>query len=118
MSDIKYSDGTMLFRKKDNASTFYVLKEGNVELFDPDHNKILATLKPGASFGEQAILSGGVRSVSARAVGRVVCIEISADALKKMLEGSPGIIKPVFEALLLQLYMHNELRGQGHNYNQ
>ena len=88
-----------------------------MELFDPDENKILTILKPGASFGEQAILAGGVRSVSAKAKGDVVCMEISAEALKKMLENSPGIIKPVFEALLLQLYMHNDLRGKGYLYN-
>ena len=74
-------------------------------------------LKPGASFGEQAILAGGVRSVSARAKGDVICVQISAEALKKMLENSPGIIKPVFEALLLQLYMHNDIRSKGYHYN-
>ncbi len=117
MNDVKYSDGTFLFRKKDKATTFYVLKSGEVELFDPEYNKVLAVLESGASFGEQAILSGGVRSVSARAIGRVVCMEISAEALKKMLDGSAGIIKPVFESLLLQLYLHNDLRGKGLPFN-
>ena len=107
----------MLFKKKEKASNFYVLKSGEVQLFDPDKNKTLAVLKPGASFGEQAILAGGVRSVSAKAIGNVVCIEISANALKQMLENSPGIIKSVFEALLLQLYMHNDLRGKGYPFN-
>ncbi len=118
MNEIEYSDGNLLFKKKDKATSFYVLKAGEVQLFEPDQNKILAVLKPGASFGEQAILAGGVRSVSAKAVGKVVCVEISAEALKKMLENSPGIIKPVFEALLLQLYMHNDLRSKGYPYNQ
>ena len=117
MNSVKYKDGNLLFQKKDEATNFYVLKSGEVELFDPDENKILTILKPGASFGEQAILAGGVRSVSAKAKGDVVCMEISAEALKKMLENSPGIIKPVFEALLLQLYMHNDIRGKGYHYN-
>ena len=117
MTEVVYANGEILFNKKDTASNFYVLKSGEIELFDPDTNKKLAILEKGASFGEQAILAGGVRSVSARAIGEVVCIEISADALKKMLDSSSGIMKPVFEALLLQLYMHNDLRAKGYPFN-
>ena len=117
MKSVEYSDGEFLFKKRDKAESFYVLKSGEVQLFDPDENKILIVLKPGESFGEQAILAGGVRSFTAKALGKVSCIEISANALKVMLENSPGIIKPVFEALLLQLYMHNDLRGKGYPFN-
>ena len=84
MAEVEYSDGEVLFNKKDSATNFYVLKSGEIELFDPDTNKKLAILEKGASFGEQAILAGGVRSVSAKAIGNVICIEITADALKKM----------------------------------
>ena len=117
MAEVEYADGEVLFNKKDTAKNFYVLKSGEIELFDPDTNKKLALLEKGASFGEQAILAGGVRSVSAKAVGKVVCNEITAEALKKMLDTSAGIIKPVFEALLLQLYMHNDLRSKGYPFN-
>ena len=55
MADVTYKDGEMLFQKKDRAENFFVLKAGEVELFDPDTNKQIAILKPGASFGEQAI---------------------------------------------------------------
>ena len=89
MADVTYEDGEMLFQKKDRAENFFVLKSGEVELFDPDTNKQIATLKPGASFGEQAILDGGVRAVSAKAKGEVTCIEISAKALRKLLSSSP-----------------------------
>ena len=117
MADITYKDGEMLFQKKDRAENFFVLKAGEVELFDPDSNKQIAILKPGASFGEQAILDGGVRAVSAKAKGEVTCIEISAEALRKLLSSSPGIIQPVFEAILLELYMHNDLRIKGYPFN-
>ena len=117
MADVTYKDGEMLFQKKDRAENFFVLKAGEVELFDPDSNKQIAILKPGASFGEQAILDGGVRAVSAKAKGEVTCIEVSAEALRKLLGSSPGIIQPVFEAILLELYMHNELRIKGYPFN-
>ena len=117
MAEVTYKDGEMLFQKKDRAINFFVLKAGEVELFDPDSNKQIAILKPGASFGEQAILDGGVRAVSAKAKGEVTCIEISAEALRKLLSSSPGIIQPVFEAILLELYMHNDLRIKGYPFN-
>ena len=118
MADVKYKDGELLFQKKDSAENFFVLKVGEVELFDPDSNKQIAVLKPGASFGEQAILDGGVRAVSAKAKGEVICLQISAQALRKLLGTSPGIVKPVFEALLLELYMHNDLRIKGYPFNE
>ena len=104
-------------REQSQEAGFFVLKAGEIELFDPDSNKQIAILKPGASFGEQAILDGGVRAVSAKAKGEVTCIEISAEALRKLLGSSPGIIQPVFEAILLELYMHNDLRIKGYPFN-
>ena len=117
MAEVIYKSGDILFNKKDRAENFFVLKSGKVELFDPDSGKRIAVLSPGASFGEQAILAGGVRVVSAKAQGDVTCIEVSALALRKMLDSSPGIIRPVFEALLLELYMHNDLRTKGYPFN-
>ena len=67
MAETSYKDGELLFEKKDPAEHFFVLKAGEIELFDPDSNKQIAILSPGASFGEQAILDGGVRAVSAKA---------------------------------------------------
>ena len=40
MAEVEYSDGEVLFNKKDSATNFYVLKSGEIELFDPDTNKI------------------------------------------------------------------------------
>ena len=50
MAEVQYSDGEVLFNKKDSATNFYVLKSGEIELFDPDTNKKLAILEKGASF--------------------------------------------------------------------
>ena len=116
MADVTYKDGEMLFQKKDRAENFFVLKAGEVELFDPDTNKQIAILKPGASL-ENKNFRRGVRAVSAKAKGEVTCIEISAEALRKLLSSSPGIIQPVFEAILLELYMHNDLRIKGYPFN-
>ncbi|MFZ9812436.1 MAG: cyclic nucleotide-binding domain-containing protein, partial [Burkholderiaceae bacterium] len=116
-NEVYFAPDEILFQKGDPADRFYVIRQGEVGLFEPSTQKQIATLSAGNSFGEQAILVGGVRSVSARALGGVVCLAISAQTLKDMLEVEQGSIKPVFESLLLQLYLHNDLHARGHKYN-
>lgn len=116
-NEVYFAPDEILFHKGDPADRFYVIRQGEVALFEPSTQKQIATLTTGTSFGEQAILVGGVRSVSARAMGGVVCLAISAQTLRDMLEVEQGSIKPVFESLLLQLYLHNDLHARGHKYN-
>jgi hypothetical protein len=116
-NEVYFAPDEILFHKGDSADRFYVIRQGEVSLFEPSTQKQIATLSAGTSFGEQAILVGGVRSVSARALGGVVCLAISAQTLRDMLEVEQGSIKPVFESLLLQLYLHNDLHARGHKYN-
>lgn len=117
MSNVKfpqgnYTDGQVMFNKGDNAERFYMIQAGSVRMVDPDSGTDIAVLNTGDSFGEQAILSGGVRSASAIAKGDVTCLEITAEVLKRMLAQEPGLITPTFQALLLQLYMRNAMAGK------
>ena len=112
---LAYAPGDMLFAKGDPAEIFFVVTEGRVSLFEPSTGFEMAVLGPGSSLGEQSILMGGVHSLSARALDRVVCTTVRADRLRTILDQQPGVVKPVFEAILLQLSMHNELRSQGNN---
>jgi CRP-like cAMP-binding protein len=68
-------------------------------------------LNPGESFGEQALLAGGVRSAAAQSIGATTCLEITAQGLRDLLAKETGIATAVLEALLLQLYMHNAMRA-------
>lgn len=104
-----YEPGQVLFNKGDKADHLAIILEGEVEIFDPVDNKTIAVLGHGASFGEQAILEGGVRGASARAKDRVVCLEISTSPLRAILKADPGILTPIVESLLLQLNMANKL---------
>ncbi|MGA1471288.1 MAG: cyclic nucleotide-binding domain-containing protein [Burkholderiaceae bacterium] len=112
-NEVYFPKGQVLFEKGDKADFFYVLVSGKVALFEPSNQSFIANLEPGSSFGEQAILVGGVRSLSARAAEPTVCKAISAQTLGKMLDQEQGTIKPVVYALLLELYMSNDLKSQG-----
>ena len=116
-NEVYFAPGQLLFNKGDGADNFFVIRKGNVALFEPISQKEIAVLSAGVSFGEQAILVGGVRSVSARSVDGVICLALSAKTLRDMLEVQEGSIKPVIEALLLQLYLRNDLQARGHQFS-
>jgi CRP-like cAMP-binding protein len=109
-TEVHFKSGACLFQAGEPADKLFILKEGFVSLLDAVHHKPFARLHQGESFGEQAVLAGGVRSATAVADGDVVCLEITALGLRQMLQKESAILTPVFEALLLQLYMHNALR--------
>lgn len=106
---IEYEDGQVLFNKGDQAKHLAIILEGSVEVFDPADNKVLATLGVGASFGEMAILEGGVRGASVRAAGKIKCIEIRTEPLRAILKADTGLLVPTMEGLLLQQSMANNL---------
>lgn len=103
----RYPAGHVLFERGDAASTFYMIQSGQVDLDMPGAHGVLARLGPGDAFGEQAIFAGGVRSARAVVASDLACLEITADALRQMLGNQRSFLSPVFEALLLQLYMQN-----------
>jgi hypothetical protein len=109
-----FSEGSIIFKQGDAANEFYVISEGTVSLFDPTAPQPVAELGPGETFGEQSILIGGVRSLSAQASTEVRAVCVRADGLRLALEQEPGLIRPVFESVLLQLYLQNDLTSRGH----
>ena len=80
-----------------------------MEIFDPVGNIRLAILGAGSSFGEQAILEGGMRDASVRALGKVKCLEIKTEALRAQLIKDNGLLRQTIEGLLLQLSMCNQI---------
>jgi CRP-like cAMP-binding protein len=84
-----------------------VIVDGSVEIFDPEHDRSIAIIGKGSFFGEQAILQGGVRAASVRAVDHVTCLEIKTEKLRSLLSEDSGLLMPSIEALLLQLCMAN-----------
>ena len=109
-----YQSGEVVFSEGDPADVFFVIASGEVELRSEQEGSVLAQLGPGETFGEQSILMGGVRSLSAIARTELEVTEVRADLLRDALATSPGLIRPSFEALLLQLYLSNSLQLRGH----
>ncbi len=104
---VEYAPGDVLFHKGEPANHMAVIIGGSVEIFDPEHNRQIAVIGKGNFFGEQAILRGGVRGASVRALDKVSCLEIKTENLRTLLSADGGFLMPGIEALLLQLGMVN-----------
>lgn len=107
--EIVLQKGQVLFEAGAPANKLYLIQSGSVSMTGKD-GKIFATLQAGESFGEQAMLQGGIRGATAIASTDAVCQEITVDGLRDMLKSKSPIMIAVFEALMLQQNMHNDLR--------
>lgn len=111
--EVRFQPGERLFNAGDPADKLYVIQSGTVQMLDAKSGVAFASLGAGQSFGEQAMLPGGIRGASAQALDDVVCLQITAESLKQLLLAQSPVMVAVFEALLLQQSMHNALRRPG-----
>jgi ATP-binding cassette subfamily B protein len=86
LQEEEYEFGDILVRQGDPADAFYVLLSGRARVVKVDQNGneiVLATLKPGDSFGEAALAEGGTRSATVRCSTTVKVLRLNrADFLE------------------------------------
>lgn len=74
--------GEEVIRYADRGDFFYVIESGEAEVFRHDplsgEGRKVATLEPGAHFGEEALLSGGLRNATVRMSkpGSLLCLSV------------------------------------------
>ena len=81
---VRFSKGDSLFRAGDPADSFFFIVRGDVEVYvatDSRREVRLATLGPGSSFGELAMLSDRRRTADVRAASEAECLEVRFDDL-------------------------------------
>ena len=108
--EIKLEEGQVLFKAGEPADKLYFIQSGSIRMADKNTGAVFATLKEGDSFGEQAMLQGGIRGATALAGHDTVLLEITAEGLRGMLKTASPILTAVFEAMMLQQNMQNALR--------
>ena len=64
----EYKSTEYVFKKHAPAEGMYVILEGNIEIKDPESEKIFAKLHSGDFFGELALLDEEPRSATAKAI--------------------------------------------------
>ena len=110
--EIRLVEGQTLFKAGENADKLYFIKTGSIQMADKNSGAVFATLREGDSFGEQAMLQGGIRGATAIAGESTVLLEITAESLRSLLRTASPILTPVFEAMMLQQNMQNALRAK------
>lgn len=110
-TQVDYAAGDFIFLAGEPALDLYMVQAGTIELVSSKTNTAFASIGPGVSLGEQALVPGGIRGASARAASPVTVLKISAEDLRTLMNTNSKLLIPVLEALMLQQSMHNALRA-------
>lgn len=91
-----------IFWMGDLGTDFFVVRSGTIRLFLQDEGgkeKELATLGPGADFGEISLLDGSPRTATCRTLTPVTVLTLSRDAFFDFLERQPSAARHLLETL-------------------
>lgn len=90
---LEVPDGELLFREGDEATSFFVVVDGTLELLRHKEGREVAlrhTTK-GEAFGLFGLFSAQLRAASARAIGDCTILEISSERLQTLLAGDEAL---------------------------
>jgi hypothetical protein len=92
---------TEVVKAGETGDSMFMLLEGELRVRVMVHGKesILATLEPGESFGELALLDEGKRSADVVANVESTVLEISRSGLRKLFDEAPALAAPFTHAL-------------------
>ena len=88
-SEREYEGGEAIVRTGEPGNELYVLVEGEVRI--ERAGRTLARFRPGDVVGEVAVLDGRPRSADIVADGRVRCLAVSREALRRSIEAEPQV---------------------------
>ena len=94
--------GKILYMPEDTSEVLFLLKEGRIQLYriSPDGKKlVIATVGPGAIFGEMALIGQGMHNTFAEAIDKCVLYVMNRDDVERLLLTKPKVALRIFEAL-------------------
>jgi thioredoxin reductase (NADPH) len=106
----QYRDGEKLFQVGDRDFKFFVIKSGHIEIVDDsgDTPKTIAVLGPGEFTGDVSHLTGRPSVVSGIARGDCELYEISAEALRHILNQVPDLGDIILQAFIARRQLLRE----------
>jgi len=99
-----FEKGDVIMREGDDAKLFFVLARGTVSVEikvhgKSDRRKRVASIGPGLTFGEMALLDGGKRSADVVANERVICYGLGVEELHELSAEHPNIMITILSNL-------------------
>lgn len=111
VESIHYKKAERIFEQGDKGDALYLMRSGQIgiavrsksQVLDEAGETSVATLDPGDSFGEMALLTGEVRSASATAVTDVDLWRITKENFDHLIASSPSLTLAVSRLLAQRL---------------
>jgi len=99
-----FEKGDVIIREGADANLFFVLARGTVSVQirvpgQGDRKKRVASIGPGLSFGEMALLDGGKRSADIVADDKVICYGLRVQQLHELTAAHPNIMITILSNL-------------------
>lgn len=99
-----FDKGDVIMREGDPAKLFFVLARGTVSVEikvhgNSERRKRVASIGPGLTFGEMALLDGGTRSADIVANEKVICYGLGGEELHELSEEHPNVMITILSNL-------------------
>ena len=101
----------LIFREGDAPDRFYILLEGQVEIwkdYDTPYADILAVRGPGACFGEMSLIDELPRSATVRTVTPVRLVSLAKPHFRKVIEQNPSVALLIMKTVSHLVRISNE----------
>ena len=106
----EYGDGDIIFMVNQKPKFFFYIESGKVQLVSKNE-KVIATFNNGDSFGEMALFTNTVRSVTAKSVGKTTLQVVSAAFIQNYFDNEDPLIKFCLISIFGRLKAMNNLRN-------
>ncbi len=100
--EVSVAAGTRIVSQGEDPEFFYVIQSGRVRVFRETADRIqtnLTELRPGAYFGEVALVTGQPRSASVEALEDATLIKVSKDEFDRLLDQNPQLARHIIQQL-------------------
>lgn len=105
----KVAGGTVIVSKGDDAEEMFFIVSGRVEVELPNNPVILGE---GDYFGEIALITGGTRTATVRAVGACELLQLDRHDFRHLAERNPHIGEAVHRMANLRLSQHKDNKAE------
>lgn len=112
IEEVVFQPGEVLFQENEQSYHFFIVQEGQVEIFktSPNGTKVpLAVVEEGTAIGEFAMIDRLPRSATAQALTAVRAAKVSDAAYQELLSELPDWAVSVMRSLVERLRQTNEI---------
>jgi CRP-like cAMP-binding protein len=112
IDQVVFKAGDILFKEGDTTYHFYVIQEGDIEIYKttPEGKKVvLGVVGAGSSLGEFAMLDHMPRSATAQAMTDVSAAVVSEEAYQQLIEELPDWAVAVMRGMIDRIRATNDI---------